>query len=79
MNKAMLWFQGLWSCFSWIPKVLWDEYLVDLHLKNIPWHPMDYIGYAERWNGRVAMIAVVVILQLELIYKTSIWEWLGVL
>jgi hypothetical protein len=79
LTKAKLWLVGLWHCFSWIFKAIWDEYLVDLHPSKIPWHPNDYIWYAERWNGRVAMIAVITILQLELIYKVSIWEFIGVL
>lgn len=79
MNKAWLWIQGTWSCFSWIFKEIWKEYLIDLHLNKIPWRPGDYIWFAERWNGRVAMITILVVLQLELIYKVSIWEMIGVL
>jgi len=79
LTKAKFWIVGIGGCFSWIFKTFWDEYLVDLHSDKFPWHPNDYIWYAERWNGRVAMIAVLVILQLELVYKVSIWEMIGVL
>ena len=79
MNKAWLWIQGTWSCISWIFKEIWNECLIDLHLDKIPWHPSDYMWFAERWNGRVAMITILVVLQLELIYKVSIWEMIGVL
>lgn len=79
MNKAFYWLQSVWNCFSWIFKVLWEEYLVDLDPSKIPWHPNDFLWYAERWNGRVAMVTIIVVLQLELIYKTSIWDLIGVL
>lgn len=79
MNKAWLWIQGTWNCISWIFKEIWNEWLIDLHPNKIPWHPSDYMWFAERWNGRVAMLTIVVVLQLELIYKVSIWEMIGVL
>ena len=79
MNKAWNWIQGIWMCFSWIFVMIWKEYLVDLHFNKIPSDIDDYMWYAERWNGRVAMIAIVIILQMELITKTSIWEVLHVL
>ena len=53
--------------------------MVDLHSDKWPWHPNDYIWFAERWNGRFAMFGVIAILQLELIYKESFWKLIGVL
>jgi hypothetical protein len=80
MTKAWQWIQGMWMCFSWIFKMIWTEYMVDLHFnRSLPWTIDDYMWYAERWNGRVAMIAIVVILQMELIYKVSILELIHVL
>jgi hypothetical protein len=57
---------------------IYKEYCPDLNFKNIPLHPQDYIWYAERWNGRAAMLAVIFILQWELITGQSIWEFIGV-
>jgi hypothetical protein len=79
LTKAKLFLQGIWNCFAWVIKTLWDEYLTDLHPNKIPLHPGDYIWYAERWNGRFAMFGFLLILQLELIYKISIWEIIGVM
>jgi hypothetical protein len=79
MNKVWASIQGIWFCLSFIAKEIWNEYLVDLHPNKIPLHPNDYLWFAERWNGRVAMITIIAVLQLELIYKVSIWELIGVL
>lgn len=73
-NKVFLWLKGCYSCFSWMFKAIWDEYLIDLHLHKIPSHPNDYIAFAERWNGRVAMISIIVILQWELLKKQASWS-----
>jgi hypothetical protein len=78
MNKPWLWIQGMWSCISWVFVEIYKEYCPDLNFKNIPLHPNDYLWYAERWNGRFAMVAVVFILQWELITGQSIWEFIGV-
>ena len=53
--------------------------MVDLKFNDIPWHPEDYIAYVERWNGRAAMVGIVVLIQLELLNKMSVLEFLGVL
>lgn len=82
MNKFYLWVVGMWSCLSWIPKEIYKafkERMVDLKFDDIPWHPDDYIAYAERWNGRAAMVGIIVLLQLELLNKMSVLEFLGVL
>lgn len=76
-NKTVLWLKGWFSCFSWIFKMIWDECLVDLHIQTLPWTPEDFIAFAERWNGRFAMVGILLILQLELTYHMSIWEFLG--
>jgi hypothetical protein len=47
------------------------ELLPDLF--GIPTHPNDFAWYAERMNGRLAMIAVTVILSVEFLTKESIW------
>lgn len=52
--------------------VVWSTCLVDLHLNNFPTHPNDYIWFAERWNGRVAMLAITTVLILELGYGVSL-------
>jgi hypothetical protein len=72
-------FQTVWMITSWAIGTLWREYMVDLHIDKWPWHPNDYIWFAERWNGRFAMFGVIAILQLELIYKESFWKLIGVL
>jgi hypothetical protein len=78
MNKIVGFFQGLWNCLSWFVVEIVKEYCPDLNISNIPSHPEDYLWYAERMNGRAAMIAVVFILQWELITHKSIWEFIGV-
>jgi hypothetical protein len=82
MNKFYLWVVEVWSCLSWILKEIYKafkERMVDLKFDDIPWHPDDYIAYAERWNGRAAMVGIIVLLQLELLNKMSVLEFLGVL
>lgn len=76
-NKFILWIRGWHSCFSWIFQMFWKECLTDLHFNDLPRHPQDFIAFAERWNGRLAMLSVLIILQLELIYKAGIWQILG--
>ena len=79
LNKVKLFIEGWWSCISWIVKEIIKEYCPDLNFKSISTHPNDYLWFAERWNGRAAMLAVVFILQWELLSKQSIWHFLGVL
>jgi hypothetical protein len=47
-------------------------------MTNFPTQPEDYLWYAERFNGRAAMLAVIFILQWELVTHKSIWEFIGV-
>lgn len=79
LQKTKLFIEGWWSCISWIFKEIIKEYYPDLNFKQLPLHPNDFLWFAERWNGRVAMLAVVFILQWELLSKQSIWYFIGVL
>ena len=82
MSKFRTWVVGTWLCVSWIPPEIYKvlkKRMLDLKIENIPWSPNDYIAYAERWNGRAAMIGILVLLQLELLNKMSVLEFLGVL
>jgi hypothetical protein len=78
MSKFRLWVIGWWSCLSWMIPELVHEYFPDLKFWNIPTHIGDFIWYAERVNGRLAMLAVVAILALDLFTHKSIWELIGV-
>lgn len=79
MNKAVLWVQGMWHCISWMVHAIWKETMVDLDFAKIPWHPQDFIWYAERWNGRLAMIGITIVLYLEFVRKTSLLDLFHVL
>jgi hypothetical protein len=46
----------------------------DLFIFNIPTHPEDFLWYAERINGRIAMIAIVSVLTAEFATKRSIFQ-----
>jgi hypothetical protein len=61
MNKFLLTIQGYTACFSWIVVALWEwllEYAPDLRFWK--WHTNidDHLWYAERVNGRLAMLAL---------------------
>jgi len=45
-----------------------------LNIFNPPKEYEDFIWYAERVNGRVAMLTLTAVLILELINRTSIWS-----
>ena len=53
--------------------------LVDLDILNPPKDFEDFIWYAERVNGRVAMLTLTTVLILELINRTSIWSLIHVI
>jgi hypothetical protein len=61
MNKFWLGVQGYWSCVSWIPgallKFIWEEF-PDLKFWKRHTNFDDHIWYAERVNGRIAMLAL---------------------
>ena len=54
------------------------EYCPDLNLLDIPSHPDDFLWYAERVNGRVAMLTILSVLMVELETKKSIFEIVGI-
>ena len=61
MSKFWLGVQGYWSCVSWIPgtllKFIWEE-SPDLKFWKRHTNFDDHIWYAERVNGRIAMLAL---------------------
>ena len=50
------------------------EYCPDLNLLDIPTNPDDFLWYAERVNGRVAMLTILSVLMAEFATKKSIFE-----
>jgi hypothetical protein len=56
---------------------LTKEYCPDLNLLDIPTHPDDFLWYAERVNGRIAMLTITSVLMLEFATKKSIFEIIG--
>ena len=54
------------------------EYCPDLNLLDIPSHPDDFLWYAERVNGRVAMLTIASVLMAEFATKKSIFEIVGI-
>ncbi len=65
MNKFWLGLQGYFSCVSWIPgaalKFLCEEY-PDLKFWKRHTNLDDHIWYAERVNGRIAMLTLTFLL-----------------
>jgi hypothetical protein len=65
MNKFVLTIKGYASCFGWVFSETWKALL-----ENYPdlkfWKPFthldDFLWYAERVNGRLAMLALTFIL-----------------
>lgn len=53
------------------------EYCPDLNPLNIPTHPEDFLWYAERVNGRIAMLAITSVLMAEFATKESIFQIIG--
>ena len=54
------------------------EYCPDLNLSDIPTHPDDFLWYAERINGRIAMLTIVSVLMAEFATKKSIFQIIGI-
>ena len=77
MNKFWYGVQGYISYFGWmlgaIFQFIWEECP---DLKFWKWHTNmgDHIWYAERVNGRVAMLVLSIVLILELVSHKSIWD-----
>jgi hypothetical protein len=61
MNKFWQGIQGYWSCVSWFPgallKFLLEEY-PDLKFWKRHTNLDDHLWYAERVNGRIAMLTL---------------------
>jgi hypothetical protein len=53
------------------------EYCPDLNPLNIPTHPEDFLWYAERVNGRIAMLTITSVLMVEFATKESIFQLIG--
>ena len=82
LTKAKLWIQGLFSCLQALIQMMLEVIKTnapDLNFKNKPWHIEDYICYAERVNGRVAMIVLSSLLLIEYFSGQSIWRLIHVL
>lgn len=69
--------QACWHCVSWIFVSLFKD-CVDLKFWELPLHPEDLLWYAERVNGRLAMLTLTILLNLELFRHESIWQIIGV-
>lgn len=79
MNKFWYGIQGYASCFGWIFQVIvkwiWEEY-PDLKFWKRFDNFDDHIWYAERVNGRIAMLTLTIVLILELVSGNSIWDFM---
>ena len=80
MQKIWYSILGYWSCFGWMFKELikaFVENYPDLKFWELPTHPDDLAWYAERINGRIAMLTVVIVLYVEFCTHESIWRTVG--
>ena len=81
MNKFFLWIKGYVSCFGWVFSAVWEfflEYCTEIRFWQKHHNFDDHIWYAERVNGRLAMIVLSVVLILELVSHQSIWDLINV-
>jgi hypothetical protein len=65
MNKFLLGVQGYLSCIGWMLPALWEWVLeMSPDLRFWKWHTdfNDHLWYAERVNGRLAMLALTFLL-----------------
>ena len=77
MNKIWWTIKGYISCFGWMFGALWELFLE--HFSEFRFWKRyetldDHIWYAERVNGRLAMIVLTTVLILELVSHKSIWD-----
>ena len=79
MNKIWWTIQGYASCFGWMVVAIWEWMLEECgeirfwkRYENLD----DHIWYAERVNGRLAMVVLTITLILELVSHHSIWDLL---
>ena len=64
-------------CFTWAARVVWEfalEHCVEIRFWERHNNFDDHIWYAERVNGRLAMLALSLVLILELVLHDSIWH-----
>jgi len=77
MNRIFLGIKGYISCLGWVLAVLWDfvvEHCAEIRFWERHDNFDDHIWYAERVNGRLAMVTLTIILILELVSHHSIWD-----
>lgn len=75
MNRIFLGIKGYISCLGWVLAVLWDfvvEHCTEIRFWERHDNFDDHIWYAERVNGRLAMVTLTIILILELVSHHSI-------
>jgi len=70
MTKIIQTIQSYLNCLGWVLletfKAFWEQ-SPDLKFWDPPKHPSDFFWYAERVNGRLAMLTLTVLLVLDLI------------
>lgn len=77
MNRIFLGIKGYISCLDWVLAVLWEfvvEHCTEIRFWERHDNFDDHIWYAERVNGRLAMVTLTIILILELVSHHSIWD-----
>ena len=77
MTKLFLWIKGYISCLGWALAVFWEfvvEHCTEIRFWEKHDNFDDHIWYAERLNGRLAMVTLTTILILELVSHHSIWD-----
>lgn len=77
MNKILLSIRGYVSCLEWLFAVAFKwilEELPDIKFWERHTDLDDHLWYAERVNGRIAMLVLTATLILELVSHKSIWD-----
>jgi len=77
MNKFSLWIKGYAMCLTWAAGIVWEfvvEHCVEIRFWEGHNNFDDHIWYAERVNGRLAMLVLSLVLILELVSHDSIWH-----
>jgi hypothetical protein len=77
MEKILLTLKGYWLCLGWVLSTAVTWVLAECpDLKFWKGHTNidDHIWYAERVNGRIAMLALSAVLLYEFTTHTSIWS-----
>lgn len=81
MNKIWWTIQGYAACLGWMVAAIWEwtlEQCGEIRLWKRYENFDDHIWYAERVNGRLAMVTLTITLILELVSHHSIWDLLYV-